>query len=642
MPVVTIDFESASWLPALCLTSAFGLFLVALADIGGWNEADWAQLLFWVGLLVLYVPNSVRLFSARPSRSERIGIIVVLGIGLYLVKLMHSPLHFTHYDELLHWRTAKDIAQTGHLFRENLLLSTSPVFPGLEIVTSALSSLSGLSIFGAGVMVIGVARLVLMLSLYVFYEEVSRSARIGGIASLLFMSNPNFLFFDAMFAYGSLALAFAALVTTGVSRRATLSGNRGGLNLAIVLGIGAVVITHHFTSYLLVVFLILWAMIPVLSFMARRLILWYAGERSSTKGFITYCKERLMLLRQHPIGSDKQTRGPLPGGMALLLLSASLVWLVYVANKTLNYLGLPFISSIREFISVLAEGEAIRQLFSGSGGTVAPIWERMVGYASVVFILLVLPMGLYHIWQQYRSNAAALTLALVALIYPISLAFRFTQAGWQLSNRLSEFLFVGVAFVLAVGIADFRIFNRPACRWCVVLTTWATIIFAGGVIVSWGSWARLPGPYLAAADARSIEPQGILAAEWARSHLEPNGSIAADRINRLLMGSFGGQRPVVGFFDTMSEVQLYLSSELGSSEKAIIQRVGIRYILIDQRLSRLLPKLGFYFDAEEPDAYQRMTPLDPATLAKFNEVENVSRVFDSGDIQIYDVWNVNR
>src|SRR5258706_420835 len=83
-----------------------------------------------------------------------------------IVKVMYSPLSFSGYDEFLHWLTADNITRTGHLFSENALLPVSPDYPGLEIVTNALSTMSSLSTFNAGIIVIGVARLVMILSLF--------------------------------------------------------------------------------------------------------------------------------------------------------------------------------------------------------------------------------------------------------------------------------------------------------------------------------------------------------------------------------------------------------------------------------------------------------------------------------------------
>ena len=59
----------ASWgrLPALSLLSALGLLLVALANNGARVGAAWADVLFWAGLLLLFVPPAVRLIAPAPS-----------------------------------------------------------------------------------------------------------------------------------------------------------------------------------------------------------------------------------------------------------------------------------------------------------------------------------------------------------------------------------------------------------------------------------------------------------------------------------------------------------------------------------------------------------------------------------------------
>src|SRR5579859_4649796 len=77
--------SSWGWMPALSLVSAYGLLLLALADNGGRTNAPWADLLFWMGLLPLFVPIAARLLFSQPSRRERIGLLVVLGEMLYLV-----------------------------------------------------------------------------------------------------------------------------------------------------------------------------------------------------------------------------------------------------------------------------------------------------------------------------------------------------------------------------------------------------------------------------------------------------------------------------------------------------------------------------------------------------------------------------
>ena len=245
------------WLPVLSLTSAIGLFLVAMAYNGGRFAEQWAEPLFWFGLIVIFLPIAVRLFSKRPTRRERISLLIVLAINLYFVKFLQYPLYFAYYDEFSHVQTAQSIAATGHLFSLNPILQISSFYPGLEIVTNALSSLTGLSIFVTGIVLIGVARLVIVLSLYLFYEQISKSMWVAGIATLLYMANPNFLFFDSMFAYESIAISLAVFILFAVVRRSYAGSNqRLGLTLTIWLGIGAVMVSHHVTSFILVAFLL--------------------------------------------------------------------------------------------------------------------------------------------------------------------------------------------------------------------------------------------------------------------------------------------------------------------------------------------------------------------------------------------------
>ncbi|MEP7190745.1 MAG: hypothetical protein ABI901_16260, partial [Roseiflexaceae bacterium] len=498
------DTAATSWgrLPALSLLSALGLLLVALANNGARVGAAWSDVLFWAGLLLLFVPAAVRLIAPEAERSERIALVALVGMGLYLVKLLHSPLSFTFSDELQHWRTAGDIVESGYLFAENPLLPVSPLYPGLESITVALAELGGLSLFAAGVLVLGAARLVGMLALFLFYEQVGRSARLAGIAALLYVANPNYLFFDAQFAYESLALPLTLLTLFAAARRSRApDGDAAGLTLISLLGLAAVVITHHVTTYALLAFLAVWALIAS--------------------------------LRAHDRRAESH-----PRGLALLALVASVTWLVYAATLTAKYLFPQLGGSLTQLIQLIA-GEAVgRELFRSPAGQVSPLWERVTGYAAVVLILLGLPFGLRQLWRRQRDNPLALTLAAGALAYPVSLAMRLTERGAEASNRGAAFLFVAIAFVLACWLIKQPFGLRLARGWLPVACAWATIIFLGGVAVGWPPpWARMPGPYLPAADSRSIEREGLAAAEWMRAMLGPDNRLIADRTNRLLMGA---------------------------------------------------------------------------------------------------------
>jgi len=94
--------QGLGWLPALSLMCAIGVFLVTLAYEAGRLTFPWADSLFWVGLLVLFLPVAWRILSSVPARQERILFLVMLGSALYFVKVLQYPLYFVSYDEFSH------------------------------------------------------------------------------------------------------------------------------------------------------------------------------------------------------------------------------------------------------------------------------------------------------------------------------------------------------------------------------------------------------------------------------------------------------------------------------------------------------------------------------------------------------------
>ena len=164
------------------------------------------------------------------------------------------------------------------------------------------------------------------------------------------------------------------------------------------------------------------------------------------------------------------------------------------------------------------------------------------------------------------------------------------------------------------------------------------MVLLGGVIFESGAaLSGLPGSYMVVADGRSVEPEGIQAASWAFPHLGPDNRVGTDRINQMLMSTYGDQRVVTGLEDNVDISPVFFSSRVGPKEVAILQRAKIRYLVVDLRLSTSLPLEGFYFESGESDAFRLTSPISRDALTKFNTIPQINRVFDSGDIVIYDV-----
>lgn len=591
-----------SWgaLPLLALLAAVGVLLVVLANRVAASGADGGDPLFFGGLLLIVVPIGLRLLQSEPRGSERVALVIVLGIALYACKIVHDPLLPGGYDEFLHVRTAQDIALTDRLFMPNSLLTVSPYYPGLELVTTALSQMSGIGVYEAGTIVLGAARLVFVLALFFFFAMASGSSRAAGIAALIYMTNSRFLYFDSQFAYESLALPLAAVVLYLLARR----GHSGrslwaGLTIIAAVSIAAAATTHHVTSALLSIFLILWAVV----------------------GIVLRRRDRAR-----------------PGRMALLSTVLVVAWTLTVATATIGYLAPVLATSLTQLIGLISGELDARELFVSRIGDVAPLWERLVGSASAAVTILLLPLGLLVVWFRHRSTPVMVALALTALAFPLSLAARFAPIGAEVASRTPEFLSIGIAPVIALGLARLSFAGRWRRLQLATAGVLVAILAVGGVLVGMPGWARLPGPYLVSADRRSIEPEGVAAAIWSHDVLGPGNKFVADRVNQILLATYGGQSIVTTYESSVPVRWLYLSPTLGERERRIVAQGDVRYLVADRRLTTALPVVGHYFDrGEESIVGTWTTPLNPDLLDKFDRAPEVSRVFDGGDIQIYDI-----
>ena len=199
----------------VALSAAFGVLAVAAGTAGrhGYADSSHADYTYWVGQVLIFVPTSIRLLTRRGStEAGTVATIVILTVAQYLCKVCYSPLSFTYSDELSHWRTAENILLTGKLFTPNYILPISPPYPGLEEAATAIVQITGLPLFVAGLIVAGIAHLLLAVTLYLFFRNVGRSQRLAGIAILVYTTNLGMAYFNSLFAYQTLALAFLGVV----------------------------------------------------------------------------------------------------------------------------------------------------------------------------------------------------------------------------------------------------------------------------------------------------------------------------------------------------------------------------------------------------------------------------------------------
>lgn len=634
--------DSWGWFPVLTLVNALGLWLMAFANTNPLAAAWGAELFFWLGLLIMLLPSAVRLMAVDVSRRERIALVVSLGLAFYGVKLLHSPFAFTYSDEFLHLFNTNQILETGRLFHENPVLQVSPMFPGLAAITAAITTLTGLSTFVSGVLVIGVARLVLFLAVYLFAEQASYSARVAGLATLFYMCHSNFLFWSAQFAYESLALPLAIGVLYMILRREGVAEHSHylGLSALALVGIAAVVITHHVTSYVLAGFLMAWwalvrARVPQILTKWRPPFFVQSNSKLSNANFTTAfdAETTSSTERATPI-AERPEAGP--QGLALFALIGALAWLIYVALLTLNYLSPLLTKGLFSLLQLIfGEGQG-RALFVSASGESAPLWERIVGIGAVVLSLTALPFGLAQIWRRVYQNVPALLLGAAAIGYFAVLGMRLTTASWEMGNRASTYLFVGLAFALAMAVDRLWTVKRQSRRYQMLFAAAVAVLFAGGLIAGWPPQLRLAQPYLVATDQQMIATPGLSTAQWMAQTLGPGHTVAADESNGRYLLAYGAQYPLVGRYPFVREV--LTQPTLDSWQQAAITQWHLQYAVVDRRRAAWDNMTGYFFAHSAGQPEKRW--FGPEVYQKFDQQPQSSRVMDSGEIVVYDVEGV--
>lgn len=580
---------------AIVLTTGVGLLLCSVANALS-RTADPSLALYWLGLLLIALPIFYRLTSKEASPRERLLLVVLLGLGLYLVKVMRDSPLFTFSDEQVHAFNAERIDQTGALFKGNPILEVTPFYPGLEAATTALMKLTGLSIYPAGIILVGVARLVMLASLFLLFERVSGSARAAGLGVGIYTGNFNFLFWSAQYSYESLSLPLLLMTMMALAERENAPRTAWrAWGVPILLATAAIVVTHHLTSYATAVVLL-----------ALALAFWFV---------------------------HRSWRPPNPWPFAVAAGAMAVLWLFVVASSTVGYLT-PVLSNAFEAIGNTIGGEeAPRSLFEGEGPAVepTPLAGKAAAVLAVLLLAAALPFGLREIYRRHRKKPFALIFAISGVAFFGTLALRLTPPAWETGNRLSEFLFIGLAFTLSGAFV--AALNRFSDRrpWRLAVAGAIGLILVGGAISGWPWDSQLAKPMRISADGRTLPSPSLSAAEWSRDNIE-GGRFAAASADAGLLLVPGGKVALAGSSPAIEDVLEAESFE--DWELPLLRRNKLRYVVADRREASGDTLRGHFFATDEPT---EETLKDRSTTAKFNQVPGISRIYSNGVITIFDL-----
>ena len=585
-----------TWVRIGLLTTGLGLVVCSLANALSRATLWSSPIVYWLGLVVIAGPIFYRLTSRRASTGERLAMVLLLALGLYLAKVVRDAPIFSFSDELVHSYNASQITNKAHLFEKNPILEVTPYYPGLEGATSALTTITGLSTYVSGVIVVGIARIVLLGGLFLLFLRVGGSARVAGLATAVYTGNFNFLFWGAQYSYASLALPLMILILLATAER--IAGRRQALRAwaaPILLLIAAVTVVHHLSSY---------AVAGTLA--ALSLAYWW--------------------LR-------RSWRAPNPWLFAAIATILAFGWLFVVASSTVGYLT-PVLDEAATAIAETVTGEdSPRALFQSSGTSFevpAPAPVRGLAVLAILLLAAGYALGLRRSWGDLRRDPFLPLFALAGLGFFGTLGLRLVPQAWETGNRLSEIFCVGLAFFVASAGAEWRGRGENLRR---LLTAAALcVILVGGAISGWPWDAQLSQPMRVAASGETIVSPPLGLAEWVRDHSPDGRYAAAVADSRLLLSE--AQREAVAGSSPDIEGLLHAPS-IEPWQLQLLTENDLRYVATDRREISRDGIRGYYFSQRGTKAATALLP--PETETKFEAVPGVSRIYSNGPIAVFDM-----
>jgi hypothetical protein len=554
-------------------------FAMSRASVAG------AAPVYWLGQIALLVPCIVICIRRTASAQSRLLALQLLAALQALLAWAYSPERFRFPDELQHVRSAREILLSGHLFSANPALPVSPGFPGLEIVTTAVKQVSGLSLFAAGIITASIAHVLLVTAVFAWAHALRLGSRYAAACALVYGFAPAFPYFDALFTYSAIALPFFVLAARMAVRVVTYRESA----LLVLPPLFVAIVSHHLTGYL-------------------------------TCGFVGLVA---VLVRR----SRHAATAPQLARAATVGLVGAAGWTAAFAPHAYNYLLTPTRVALLALVSpnLDSAGDA------AALGLPAPLWQRLIGIGGSIVMLGAAYAGARMLW---RSSAAPWLrrFGWAAVAYPAVLVVRVLAAdGPEISARL--LLYVMLLTSIPVGYLLVSIWATGASRRRVAIALAIALLAAAGPTVSATppSWERLPGEFHVAGYESGVDAQVSATVAYAEKAFFPGATVACDR---MLCSLVAGETE-----STASNVATKMFYADNIVRHAEIGHLALDYVLVDDRIALQRPVTGLYFPGEgDTGPHPRPFPVDRLTAFAVDPL--YSRVYDNGPIQVYDVTRV--
>ncbi|HEV7752261.1 MAG TPA: hypothetical protein VGO71_12015 [Baekduia sp.] len=553
-------------------------------------------LLFWLGLVCCVAAVGAHGLRRATRPWERVGGLTALGTVMYLPYYLRSPANALFSDDLYHRQVVQQIDELGRTNVHPTLYPIPGEFPGLEQATLALHGMTGLGLGTLERLVPLAAHTSMPVVAYVLARGVGLPSRTAFLAALIFVGNKAFFFFHSAFAYETLGML---LVMTTLALIAHAARDRAPVRrygLPVLVALSATVITHHVSSYLLIVCLTLIAGFAV----------------------VTRSQQRRIAV-----------------ALPAIAVALAAAWLLLGATAASTYLSNGIHARLTTIVNAITrEGSGTRKLFAQSA---LPTSERLLGYVATFTVLVLCVLGAYAVFRlRRRRPLGPLTYAFFVfgpLLWVVT-APSIVTPGAELAYRSWPFLFLGVGLFGAIALrrVEQGMRHRGPVLARGVMIAVVMVVIAGGVVVGDNEAGRFPRPPRTAAGPETVTGDSIAAARWFDRRAGRYNRFVADNGSQLVFATFGFQE-ALGYGNWLPFV--------APSTPKIPDRLrdlGVQYVVIDRRVAELPPRYGYYFGQEE--LYAAGLAFSGRTfprrlIDRFDDVPTLDRIYDNGNIVIY-------
>jgi hypothetical protein len=200
--------------------------------------------------------------------------------------------------------------------------------------------------------------------------------------------------------------------------------------------------------------------------------------------------------------------------------------------------------------------------------------------------------------------------------------------------RSWAFLFLGVALYAAIGFRGWLEDPRRSLSTTAAPYLAVAMLLAGALILSDNHAGRFRTTDLHSSDGpEAITDDLVSSAHWLETNSGRFHAVVGDAFSSVSFAVFGLQKTDLWF------TWLVFYTDDPSYAQTQIDRIGGEYVVVDLRDARYLPRYNFYFNyAEffEPQLASSLGQIMPIEdLTKFENMPRLRRVYDNGDILLY-------